>query len=257
MPLGGRTLVMEFFKSTPFYKDCTNDGILNASHKGIEREYIKLKIQLLFSEFKTTKDKLKVLEKYDEFTNKMKNKELVLEKKNILEKLINDDINTTFSISEISEPVNITDSYDEIQLLNIYILSDGTYFIGNKNNSIPAQPIKTIATKSKLEEDLHVKEYMLKYGIEKVRGGSYVGELDINQYLTLQRELMYAERKQVICENSFDNNLNSSYITTFLLHNYCKLSIEKISYLRSFKIHTIEEHLKKCKQFNVIIKTME
>jgi cellular nucleic acid-binding protein len=97
---------------------------------------------------------------------------------------------------------------------NIYILKlDGeNYYIGKTNNvdkrfaehlsgkgSIftkkykPIKIEKVIPNASPFDEDRYVKEYMAKYGINKVRGGSYVTEeLDDNQEYNLKKEIWAA-----------------------------------------------------------------
>jgi predicted GIY-YIG superfamily endonuclease len=78
---------------------------------------------------------------------------------------------------------------------NIYILQlkDGKYYIGKSDNVMkryeehlqgkgskwttmykPISVVKVIENASPFEEDKITKEYMAKYGISNVRGGSYV-----------------------------------------------------------------------------------
>ena len=85
---------------------------------------------------------------------------------------------------------------------NIYVLllKDERYYIGKSNNVKnrfqqhlngygsawtkkykPIKIIKTIENISPFEEDKITKEYMSKYGIDKVRGGSYV-ELELSEF---------------------------------------------------------------------------
>lgn len=57
----------------------------------------------------------------------------------------------------------------------------------------PVAVEKIIASASPFDEDKITKEYMARYGIDKVRGGSYVSIcLDDNQHEHLQRELWAA-----------------------------------------------------------------
>ena len=85
---------------------------------------------------------------------------------------------------------------------NIYVLllKDERYYIGKSNNVKnrfqqhlngygsawtkkykPIKIIKTIENISPFEEDKITKEYMSKYGIDKVRGGSYV-EVELSEF---------------------------------------------------------------------------
>jgi predicted GIY-YIG superfamily endonuclease len=97
----------------------------------------------------------------------------------------------------------------------IYILKlkGGNYYIGKSDNPAkrfeehingrgsawtrkyaPVKLMRTILNASPFDEDRYVKEYMAKYGIEKVRGGSYVTEeLDYSQYEALQKEIRGAK----------------------------------------------------------------
>ena len=98
---------------------------------------------------------------------------------------------------------------------NIYILrlEGGKYYIGKSDNVIdrcqqhlngcgsawtrkykPISLEKTIENVSPFEEDKITKEYMSKYGIDRVRGGSYVEvELDDFQKETINREIWGAK----------------------------------------------------------------
>ena len=57
----------------------------------------------------------------------------------------------------------------------------------------PVQIVKVIPNANSFDEDRYVKEYMNKYGIDNVRGGSYVKEVldDIDKY-TLKKEIWSA-----------------------------------------------------------------
>jgi predicted GIY-YIG superfamily endonuclease len=98
---------------------------------------------------------------------------------------------------------------------NIYVLQlkDGKYYIGKSDNVMkryeehlhgkgsawtkiykPISVIKVIENTSSFEEDKITKEYMSKYGISNVRGGSYVSvKLDDIQIEALKREIWSAK----------------------------------------------------------------
>jgi predicted GIY-YIG superfamily endonuclease len=104
---------------------------------------------------------------------------------------------------------------------DIYILKleNNKYYVGKSSDPIkrfqehikgkgsswtrehkPLEIIKTIKNASVFDEDKYVKEYMSKYGINNVRGGSYVSTtLDENQKELLRSELRMAEDKCTRC----------------------------------------------------------
>lgn len=104
---------------------------------------------------------------------------------------------------------------------NIYVLrlQSGKYYIGKSDNVAlryeqhvkgfgsewtkkykPISHIKTIENASPFEEDKITKEYMSKYGIENVRGGSYASiELSEEQEDVLRRELRTANNCCLNC----------------------------------------------------------
>lgn len=105
---------------------------------------------------------------------------------------------------------------DQIYILQ---LAGGRYYVGKTNNIArryqehlngtgsawtrrwpPTTLVKTIEATSAFDEDKTVKEYMAKYGIDKVRGGSYVAEtLDSAQHGLLTKEIRGAEGRCVTC----------------------------------------------------------
>jgi len=100
-------------------------------------------------------------------------------------------------------------------MTTIYILElqDGNYYIGKTSNVIqryqqhlngdgsawtraypPISLVKTIENASAFDEDKVTKEYMAKYGIDKVRGGTYVQiNLSIAHKQVLQKEIWSAK----------------------------------------------------------------
>lgn len=104
---------------------------------------------------------------------------------------------------------------------NIYILKleGGRFYVGKSDNVMKRyqehlngsgsswtkkyQPIsleKTIENASPFDEDRYVKEYMSKYGMEKVRGGAYMSiDLTEEQEDTLRNELRATTDKCLTC----------------------------------------------------------
>ena len=104
---------------------------------------------------------------------------------------------------------------------NIYILKlkQGKYYIGKSDDPHkrfiehvegrgaywtkkyePLELERIIENASPFDEDKYTKEYMAKYGIDKVRGGSYVtGKLNKEQLAFLQREIWGAQDVCFLC----------------------------------------------------------
>jgi len=124
---------------------------------------------------------------------------------------------------------------------NIYVLQcvDGKYYIGKSDNVEwrfqqhlkgsgsawtkkykPIKIMKVIPTTSSFEEDKQVKEYMLKYGIENVRGGSYVQEeLDDETMRFLKKELYGATDCCSRCGRS-NHFVKNCYASTHIDGNF-------------------------------------
>ena len=107
---------------------------------------------------------------------------------------------------------------------SIYVLrlEGGRYYIGKSDNVMkryeehlngagsawttrypPVTLVKTINSVSAFEEDKTVKEYMAVYGIDMVRGGSYVTEaLTAAQRFALQQEIWSAQGRCSRCGSS-------------------------------------------------------
>lgn len=104
---------------------------------------------------------------------------------------------------------------------HIYVLElqHNKYYIGKSQNPLeryeqhktgdgsswtrkytPISILEIILDVSPFEEDRITKEYMAKYGIDQVRGGTYVSEiLDPSIHETLQREIWGAQDKCLVC----------------------------------------------------------
>jgi len=107
---------------------------------------------------------------------------------------------------------------------NIYILrlKGGKYYIGKSDNPMirykehldgtgsawtklhkPIAIDKIVENASNFDEDKYTKEYMAKYGIHNVRGGTYVTTvLDDFEVETLNREIWGAQNKCTKCGRS-------------------------------------------------------
>ena len=130
-----------------------------------------------------------------------------------------------------------------MSLTNIYVLEcqQGKYYVGksadvmkryeqHKDGSGSAwtkkyKPIKMnkiVSDVSPFEEDMHVKEYMAKYGVENVRGGSYSQMvLDAATLNLLQKELWGASDKCMKCGKSghFASKCYSKVVETYESEN--------------------------------------
>lgn len=121
----------------------------------------------------------------------------------------------------------------------------------------PLHIITTIESSSEFDEDKYVKIYMSKYGIENVRGGTYVSiELEENSLFSLQKEIWHSKNlctrcgrnshfvkqcyaKKDINGNSLDENSSSSENEVYECE-YCNKEYES-EYL-------CEKHEKYCKK---------
>ena len=130
---------------------------------------------------------------------------------------------------------------------NIYILklTDGKWYIGKADDPTkryqqhlkgygsvwtkkytPISLEKTITKASHFDEDKVTKEYMAKYGIQNVRGGSYCNiDLDDYQMETLNREIWGAQNKCARCGRS-GHFQNDCYAKTDVNGNVFEEEIE-------------------------------
>ena len=78
----------------------------------------------------------------------------------------------------------------------------------------PVSIIKQIKSTSQFDEDKYVKEYMSKYGIENVRGGTYTSiELDDISLFQLQKELWHSKNLCTRCGRN-THFINKCYAST-------------------------------------------
>ena len=104
---------------------------------------------------------------------------------------------------------------------HIYILrlKEGKYYIGKTKNVDkrwnehitgngsgwtkkykPTSLIKSVISTSYFDEDKYVKEYMAKYGIDNVRGGTYSNiDLDDNSISVLEKEIRHSKNLCTRC----------------------------------------------------------
>jgi predicted GIY-YIG superfamily endonuclease len=114
-----------------------------------------------------------------------------------------------------------------VSYTNVYVLQleDGYYYIGKSHDvearyyahidgdgcawTVLHKPVKVAEILEKanpFEEDRMVKQYMGLYGIDKVRGGTYIHEnLSIDEINFLQREIWSAQERCMRCGR--DNHL--------------------------------------------------
>jgi predicted GIY-YIG superfamily endonuclease len=116
---------------------------------------------------------------------------------------------------------DITASLIQTDMEQIYILRlrAGKYYIGKTKNVDkrwaehtagcgsgwtkkypPLSLVKSVVSTSHFDEDRYVKEYMDKYGIENVRGGTYSNMvLDANCIAVLEKEIRHSKNLCVRC----------------------------------------------------------
>jgi predicted GIY-YIG superfamily endonuclease len=78
----------------------------------------------------------------------------------------------------------------------------------------PLSLVKTIKSTSQFDEDKYVKEYMAKYGIENVRGGTYSNVvLDANSIALLEKEIRHSKNLCTRCGRD-THYIKDCYATT-------------------------------------------
>lgn len=94
----------------------------------------------------------------------------------------------------------------------------GTYYRCNGSGWTkkykPTSLVKTIKSTSHFDEDKYVKEYMAKYGIENVRGGTYSNMvLDDNSIAVLEKEIRHSNNLCTRCGRD-SHFIKDCYATT-------------------------------------------
>jgi cellular nucleic acid-binding protein len=112
----------------------------------------------------------------------------------------------------------------------------------------PINLATTIQNAGPFDEDKVTKEYMAKYGINNVRGGSYISEtLDSDQITLLQREIWMAKDLCLSCGSNthFLKDCNSKEIRDINTPNIyvCEYCMYEFS-----DEHTCLHHISKCKK---------
>jgi len=105
----------------------------------------------------------------------------------------------------IGKTKNIERRYDE------HITGNGS---GWTKRYKPISLIETIKSTSYFDEDKYVKEYMAKYGIDNVRGGTYSNiVLDKNSLAVLEKEIRHSKNECMRCGRN-THFINDCYAAT-------------------------------------------
>jgi predicted GIY-YIG superfamily endonuclease len=157
--------------------------------------------------------------------------------------------NCVFNVNEVE--VN--------NIFNIYVLKcdENKYYVGKTNNEVgirfsqhknnntcaftskykPIEILETIQSKDPLDEDKITKKYMMKYGINNVRGGSYT-KLELDEWMIKSLEHEFKSTRD-IC---YKCNEKGHFYRDCPLNN--KFNIQK--YLEEFKeFDKIDEEINK------------
>jgi putative endonuclease len=104
----------------------------------------------------------------------------------------------------------------------------------------PVKILDKYICSNSFEEDTFVKIYMSEYGIENVRGGSYVQDkLDDNQIELLQKEIRFAKNQCVNCGES-DHFVKNCNVDIFYK---CEICLKEFKTKFDCSVH-IESHNK-------------
>ena len=123
-------------------------------------------------------------------------------------------------------------------LIYVLLLNDDCYYIGKTTKNVeerfnehikgsaawtmlhrPIKIIETLNTTNPMEEDIVTKKYMLKYGIENVRGGSYTKiTLDDWMIQALKHEFSSIDNCCSLSSNCFVNSSRFTFNCGILLY---------------------------------------
>lgn len=204
------------FQTTKILEQEKNISALNSKQKKEDYERDERNFELLNEIFSQN-----ILKELEELTNQILNlEEKVFREEQTPKRTANIATNSELKITQLR--------FKEEEFLssqtNIYILklAQGKYYIGRAQNPTkryqehlnghgstwtkkyePISLIEVIPAASPFDEDKYTKIYMDKYGINNVRGGTYVTEfLDDVQLQALRKELWGAKGKCTRCGRS-------------------------------------------------------
>lgn len=260
----------ESVTNTIFIKDIKKNGIVVASLEGIERERLKLKIKMLEEKYKQNDDLEEILTEYDVFSNDFNYRDIV---KNIKKRLIKRALNID-KINRITKPINFN-IYKMYFPDFVYVLQleNKKYFVGTNSDDIdeildnaqinandfinkhkPIKIISQVRKETKYDEHNTVLEYMSLHGIANVRGGLHQSiAMTENEVNELIKSLMNLNNLTINYSIESNVKLDDTVITTYLMYNYGKFTVEEISCMRNLTNSTISFHLEKCVKLNIEI----
>ena len=106
----------------------------------------------------------------------------------------------------------------------------------------PLSLVKSVVSTSHFDEDRYVKEYMEKYGIENVRGGTYSNMvLDANCIAVLEKEIRHSKNLCVRCGRD-THFVKDCYATTNsdggAIKEAAKKTVKDVKPLKAYKAKT-------------------
>ena len=208
------------------------NGIIGAIIDSYERESLKILIDNLLLDYKNNLNRTQIISAYNTYSDDYKNAFLVQSYKSRLNKSLKEYDNFLMDSNKKCKETNI-----------IYVLEleESKYYIGKTTNLTlrfsqhkegkgalytkiykPHRIVETFECKTAFCEDKYVKIYMLRYGINNVRGGSYVLEkLSIETISFLEREMNHAAKVCLRCgsKDHYIKDCSNMKIDNWIKHN--------------------------------------